>query len=119
MVTIAPLNFDDFRQTARALVESGVAPDQVFWSSSQDLLPLIPDSEPPPASAAKHFRVPRAFVALAEVAACHRSDRRWDVLYRLLWRIVHEGSQLIEQEIDPEISMCVASTGSRSSACSA
>ena len=42
MVTIAPLNFDDFRQTARALVESGVAPDQVFWSSSQDLLPLIP-----------------------------------------------------------------------------
>lgn len=36
------------------------------------------------------FSVPKAFVDVAEDVALHRSDDRWDLLYRLLWRLRDE-----------------------------
>ncbi|MDO5654265.1 MAG: uracil-DNA glycosylase, partial [Brachymonas sp.] len=39
---------------------------------------------------ALRFKVPRAFVELGEVACRHSSPQRFALLYRLLWRLVHE-----------------------------
>lgn len=103
MVTIAPSDYAGFRDAAKALLEAGVAPEQVLWSSSENVLPLTSIGEPLRPALVSSPRVPRAFVALAEVVACHRSTRRWDILYRLLWRIVQNGSHLIAQEIDPDV----------------
>jgi len=103
VVTVTSEDYAHFRETARALLESGIEPDQVFWSSSQDVLPFSPAGEPSRGVGGGVLRVPRAFATLAEVVACHREDRRWEVLYRLLWRIVREGSHVIGQEIDPDV----------------
>jgi DNA polymerase len=47
--------------------------------------------------------VPRAFVGLSETVACHRSTRKWDGLYRVLWRLTHEEPHLLELESDEEV----------------
>jgi DNA polymerase len=48
--------------------------------------------------------VPKAFLNLAEVVAMHRDSRRWDLLYRTLYRIVRRNERhLLELEIDPDV----------------
>jgi uracil-DNA glycosylase len=39
--------------------------------------------------------VPRAFIDLARGAAIHREPARWALLYEVLWRLVHEGRDLM------------------------
>ena len=67
----------------------------ISWALPFPGLPL-PDA--PDGAVAERPLVPRAFQSLAELVACHRSPRRWDALYRLLWRISREGRAALEQE---------------------
>ena len=48
-------------------------------------------------------RVPRRFLALAGLVACHRATDRWALLYRVLWRIVHGEPHLVDVAVDPDI----------------
>jgi DNA polymerase len=45
--------------------------------------------------------VPRAFVDLARDAIQHRSDERFALLYRLLWRLTHGERDLLDVLVDP------------------
>ncbi len=45
-------------------------------------------------------RVPREFVEVAGVVACHRSVDRWDRLYEVLWRLSHGEPKLLEDHSD-------------------
>jgi DNA polymerase len=47
--------------------------------------------------------VPAAFVSLARRVACHREPARWDALYRVLWRVLAEGAQTLEDPVDPDV----------------
>ena len=121
--------YDDWRGQARALLGRRVAPDAVLWQDDgapQATLPLGADQrgeavhiagersgtasagdQTSPARATQgDLRVPRAFLELARLAACHRDPRRWALLYRLLWRIVHEDRRLLEIESDPDVHAC-------------
>ena len=42
------------------------------------------------------FVVPRRFVALAQTAAAHPDSGRWATMYRVLWRLVHERRDVLE-----------------------
>ena len=48
-------------------------------------------------------RVPRRFVEVATVAACHADARRWSLLYRVLWRLTHGEPQLMEVAVDDDV----------------
>ena len=109
--TVQVARFEDWRSTARSLLVDRVPPQHVHWidgrcvaNSGQQLLFDDPaegrtDVSPPatkPASvkqpsasqaAVPAFTVPPAFLKLAEEVACHRSPSRWELLYRLLWRL--------------------------------
>jgi uracil-DNA glycosylase family protein len=61
--------------------------------------------EPPPAGAA---RVPRRFLDLARAAATHRDPDRWELLYTLLWRLVHDERDLLTVPGDPQVRRLVA-----------
>jgi probable DNA metabolism protein len=85
-----------FRAEARELLAHQVPPDAVAWI----LLPL-PDehfSDLAPASASRPRNVARAataivpasFTRLCEFVVLHRDRERFALLYRLLWRLVHE-----------------------------
>ena len=53
--------------------------------------------------AAQTMRVPRAFLRLATAVSCHRDVRRWDDLYRVLWRLTHGEPNLLEVITDPDV----------------
>ncbi len=46
--------------------------------------------------------VPRPFVDLARIAACHRDAERWQTLYRVLWRLQQE-RWLLSHELDEDV----------------
>ena len=92
-------DLDGFRAQARALLASQVAPHDVHWETvgheaSHGASPgdLFADNEPAaqPTGDAAMARVPAAFLQLCREVILHHEPQRLALLYRLLWRLVHE-----------------------------
>ena len=83
-----------WRQAARGLLQRGVPPEDVHWCIQGDdgaLFSSHEDALPPGAEAdAAGLRVPGSFIALASQALLHREPGRFALMYRLLWRLLHE-----------------------------
>ncbi len=88
-----------FRNEARDLLAHQVPPHEVQWETvhtlSDDLFAPPPESAEPrsrhiPNAAAAI--VPASFLRLCEVVVLHHDAQRFALLYRLLWRLVHEPS---------------------------
>jgi DNA polymerase len=48
--------------------------------------------------------VPAEFVALAKAVACHRYEGKWDLMYRVLWRLVQaDERQLLKNPADRDV----------------
>ena len=100
IVTLASeADVDGFRREARALLAESVEPARVSWqvaSRADGDLFGGPGSEAAPdlarAPTAARARVPAFFVSLCERAALHGDPNRFGLLYRLLWRLVHEAA---------------------------
>jgi DNA polymerase len=88
-------DLEGFRHAARGLVAAGVKPEDVAWhmagSSAGGTAGLF-DAPPSPTEPASGpaLQVPAAFAALCERAILHRDPQRFALLYRLLWRLLHE-----------------------------
>jgi uracil-DNA glycosylase family protein len=94
--------FDDWRRTARALLAAGVSPDDVTWVEADRTVGTSGLVEEP--TTASSFTVPRDFVDLASRVARHADPSRWALMYRVLWRIVHEERQLLQRDRDADVS---------------
>lgn len=89
-----PTDVLGFRARANTLLAQQVAPAQIAWDAavapgcvaSVDTDAQRPSSRP----SALHAIVPRSFLRLTELVVLHRDAMRFDLLYRLLWRLVHE-----------------------------
>ncbi|MGI8772470.1 MAG: UdgX family uracil-DNA binding protein, partial [Acidobacteriaceae bacterium] len=103
-VTIEP-DFKDWRKAARALLAEGVSPEavEIVDSAAPAMLDLAFSEAP----ALKHVPIdnivaPRSFVESAQTAAYHIDPGRWQLLYRLLWRLQHERA-LMHVETDEDV----------------
>ena len=98
--------FEVWRRKARELVEQGVSPDAVRWRD-EDAPPTLfedaPAVEAAPGTRPSSLRVPASFLKSAEIAACHRDPERWNVFYRLLWKIVNDGSSVLSNPLDVDV----------------
>lgn len=89
-----PTDLAGFRDQARELLARQVPPGEIDW------LPVAAADYGDPASLAssrpRHVAraasaiVPASFLRLCEFVALHRDPGRYALLYRLLWRLVHE-----------------------------
>jgi uracil-DNA glycosylase family protein len=86
-VQLAEGGFNDWRAAARALRLEGVPPAEVCWSLSQTGEGAA-WAAPPAGGGA--FSVSRAFLELALAVVSHPAPDRFDLLYRLLWRLGDE-----------------------------
>ena len=93
-------SFDLWRSAARRLAAEGVPPENVWFDpgEAEGLFDAAP--APPPSDAA--FTVPKSFLALAKSAADHRDADRWQLLYRLLWRLRGD-PRLMANLTDPDV----------------
>ncbi len=96
VVHLPPYGVDAaWRVAARRLLLAGVVPDTVAWQIS-------PEASAHGSEATVRLRVPQTFLVLANTVVWHRRPERFDLLYRLLWRLRREPA-LLEQGIDPAI----------------
>lgn len=115
-------SFVSWQQTARRLFSADCHPDSINWieaGSQQGSLLFAQEAplaiEQAPSQLAQQLaadlpnkrtaRVPREFVADAKLAAVHRDPRRWQILYRLLWRFNHGEPNLLEISVDEDVAL--------------
>lgn len=82
-------DFDGWRRAARDFRSAGVRPGEANFRVGQGDTGLFDEVAPAPTGGSA-FSVPKAFVDLAQNVILHRSDDRFDLLYRLLWRLGEE-----------------------------
>jgi DNA polymerase len=99
-VEIAP-TYEAWQAAARALLREGVPPAEVAWREGAPAATLAPA---PPGAA----RVSRQFLDLARQVAGLRDPARWALLYEVLWRLVHERRDLLQDTRDPLVRRLVA-----------
>ena len=109
--TIFLPQFDDWRRKARALLAREVPPDRVLWQPDGMPQPLLPgeleiEERETEEVTSDDLRaaVPASFVELARTVSFHRDGARWDLLYRLLWRLARENRELLRIAADPDVS---------------
>jgi probable DNA metabolism protein len=95
-------DFIGWRRAARALRTRQVAPDDTLWTVDGSGGDLFGEAGPAPSAGGPAFTVPREFVDLADRVILHRSDERFALLYRLLWRLGRE-PELLRLHSDPEV----------------
>jgi DNA polymerase len=99
----SPLTFDAWREAVRPLLTAGRKPEE------------MPDA-PLAASmvrgcgAAKGagVRLPRILMGLLENLACFRDDGRWELMYRLAWRLLYENARLLDDPADRDVAHALA-----------
>ena len=82
-------DFDGWRKAARAFRAAGVRREEAAFRIGAGEGGLF-DEGPVLVGEGAQFPVPRAFVDLAANVILHRSADRFDLLYRLLWRLERE-----------------------------
>lgn len=101
-----PIDVRDFRAHATTLLAQQVPPADIEWQPavlvSTGLKHRSTDGGPSVPPSALHSIVPRSFVRLTELVVLHRSPERFELMYRLLWRLVHE-PELAGSHDDPEM----------------
>ncbi|HVS61872.1 MAG TPA: DUF4130 domain-containing protein [Thermoanaerobaculia bacterium] len=119
-ITFDP-SWRSWRRSALEALRDGVPPSDVVWVPDepdvQTTLPLVGgDPSRAPASTARGRlsarvdsgrisgdRISRDFERHGEVVVHHRREDRFDLLYRLLWRMNHDEPDLLANMLDPEV----------------
>ncbi len=100
-----PFSFDKWRVLARALINSAVAPEDVLWVSQGESSLFKPqelDASAPP------FPVPKRFMNLAFRASFHADEKKWELMYRVLWRLMFENKRLLSDISDKDVRGLIA-----------
>nr|WP_312447254.1 UdgX family uracil-DNA binding protein [Brevundimonas naejangsanensis] len=86
VVLADPLDFDGWREAARRLRLAGVEPSRVKFAVGATAGGLFDEGGALP-EVEGAFTAPRAFLETAAQLIQHRSGDRFDLMYRLLWRL--------------------------------
>ena len=100
-------DFNYWRTHARALLQQGYTPEDLDLQDATvpvtlPLALLSPESEAPTGAPIPTPHTSRLFLDLAEIAAVHRSPDRWNLLYRILFRL-QTTRDLLKIEIDTDV----------------
>ncbi|MEZ6090511.1 MAG: UdgX family uracil-DNA binding protein [Pirellulaceae bacterium] len=114
-MSVRIFDFDQWRSQARRYLQSQTPPEEARfvdgWRPQQELGlrfdaadderqadESTDDAKPNP-----NLTVSRAFLDLAREVSHHRNPGRWDLLYRMLWRMGHGEPQLLELLTDDDV----------------
>ena len=111
-------DFRHWRNVARAAFQSRISPQDIDFKENDGQRSLFGASEEfaigsggnessgggqETAPAARTFDVNKTFVSLAEKVSYHRDPARWNLLYRILWRIAGDEPHLLQMCTDDDI----------------
>lgn len=97
--------FDSWRAAAREALRAGYRPEDIDLEDGTVPAPLslaLELDESPHGQPMEHPRVSKQFLEMAQVAAVHREPGRWNLLYRILYRLQGE-ADLLRIETDDDV----------------
>lgn len=92
------MNWVEWRDKARNYLIDGVAPAEAAWNETPEFQFSVLDRKP----LAKPV-IPKEFLEMGPVIAAARDPDRWDLLYRLVYRLNHETNQLLNISVDNDV----------------
>jgi probable DNA metabolism protein len=99
MISFEP-SFEGWREVARGYLSQNVAPQDISWTEPSLF-------ETPHLQVAnidsKTFLVPADFILLAKSVACARDPERWNLLYRILYRLKNHNQNLLKITVDRDV----------------
>ena len=104
-----PDSFDSWRIISRKLLEQEVHPSKVLWAAHSELrldFGNTEDAQAAPIDRSFSYRVTRQFLELAENVSRHRNSTKWELLYRLLWKLTHGEPYMLNIGLDPDLLQC-------------
>ncbi|NRA65639.1 MAG: TIGR03915 family putative DNA repair protein [Pseudobacteriovorax sp.] len=106
MATFSSFNFDQWRDQARLALSQDLGPETVHWndlrhSKDMDLFQSSDTQEYNIRS--KQFHLNRQFIGTLSRLSSYRDPQRWNFLYRLLWRYLHEGAEFLDDPLDGDV----------------
>jgi uracil-DNA glycosylase len=99
-------NISEWREAAKNALAQNISPETIMWRPPGIPLTLAvyqPLPQAPAFTENTAFRIPKAFFELAESVICHNSPEKYGILYRVLWRLVHENKALLHYTTDDDI----------------
>lgn len=97
--------FDAWRDAVRPLLSAKTLPEAVDIADTASGVTESLFSSVPPTAAVEQstVHVPRSFIERAKIVSCHRTADRWNLLYRILFRLQADRN-LLRLDIDDDIS---------------
>ena len=97
-------DLEEWRQAARAFLMGGVLPERIAWQIEGRGAGLFGEESrlPPPLPQIGPPKVPADFLKLAGAVVCHRDPGRFALLYRLLFRLMHN-RRLLDMMSDADV----------------
>ncbi len=98
-------DFEAWREAARGALRAGYLPEELDLQDATVPTPLalaLQADESPTGTSVPSPHTSKVFLGAARVAAVHRDPQRWNLLYRLLYRLQTE-RDLLKIEIDEDV----------------
>ena len=95
-------NFASWRAAARKCLRKKIAPDEILWTCD-GRGGLFENDSAVEKTDERIYKVSPDFLPLAEAVVCHNDAQRFSLLYRLLYRLVHENRNLLHIESDDDV----------------
>lgn len=95
-------DFEEWKARARKSLYIGLSPKHICWSTEGNSLDLG-FSKNVWVEKRTQIKVPQQFLDIAQTVACHSDESKWDLLYRMLWRLTHEESKLMSIQCDDDV----------------
>lgn len=99
-----PPDFAVWRDAARDVLQAGYTPEQIDFQDATQPSPfaLLAIEEPAAGQPIGQPHAPKTFLQTAETVAVHRNPQRWNLLYRLLYRL-QSNRDLLKVEVDSDV----------------
>jgi probable DNA metabolism protein len=94
-------SFASWRDAARKCLRKNISPEEILWTCGEQNSLFENDSTE--ANDKQIFKVSADFLALAETIVCYDDAEKWSLLYRLLFRTIHENRNLLHIESDDDV----------------
>lgn len=98
-------DFTAWRALARQRLAAAVPPDEAVWSDRRtpSLFSALNPTENEVDTGRTAPAISRELLSLLELLACYRDAGRWDLMYRLTWRVINENRTLLQNDADLDV----------------
>ena len=91
--------YEDWRLMASQLLATNTPPQDVYWDRDEQMSLFTLQ----PRASNRTVMMPKAFIAIAKTVARHSNPNRWNILYRVAWRIQTGERQILEIDVDEDV----------------